>query len=167
MIQPQTALREIALEDAEFMAQLVSNPAVIQYLPGLIDDKDALAQWIMGLGSSDHEYMITLADGGTRIGESSLTVQGDSAEIGLMIMPEYWRQGYGMEVIVQLTAFAENLHVTKLTATTARENKAAIGLLEKCGFNRQTQGWMVMITPEEPEDKPPEGLAILQFLKKV
>ena len=78
------------------------------------------------------------------IGECGLVENDDgSGEIGIMLFPEYWRKGYGMAVIGQLTMLAEKLNVKTLIATTSRMNKRCIGLLQKAGFVQCAVGWMI------------------------
>lgn len=74
-----------------------------------------------------------------------------SGEIGIMLFPEYWRKGYGMAVIRQLTTLAEEMGLQTLIATTSRMNKRCIGLLQKAGFVQCAAGWMIS---EEKIDVP-------------
>ena len=108
------------------------------------------------------EYIITIEETGEEIGECSLTQQSDSAEIGFMLFPKYWLQGYGTEVVTSLIEIARDMKLKELTATTDARNKAAIRLLEKCGFKKQKHGWMVVI-PEGEESKVSGGQNIIQF----
>ena len=121
-----------------------------------------LISWIQSLRPSDHEYIITIEETGAEIGECSLTKQGDSAEIGFMLLPKYWLQGYGTEVVTSLVEIARDRRLNELTATTDARNKAAIRLLEKSGFKKQKSGWIVMI-PEGEESKVGGGQNIIQF----
>lgn len=156
------SLREINTEDADFMLRLVSDSKVTRFLPGLIQDREMLISWIQSLRPSDHEYIITIEETGEEIGECSLTKQGDSAEIGFMLLPKYWLQGYGTEVVTSLVEIARDMRLNELTATTDARNKAAIRLLEKCGFKKQKSSWIVMI-PEGEESKVGGGQNIIQF----
>ncbi|MBR1707774.1 MAG: GNAT family N-acetyltransferase [Clostridia bacterium] len=100
------------------------------------------------------------------VGECSLTKQGESAEIGFMFLPKYWHQGYGTEVVNSLIDKAQTMKIKELTATTDERNRAAIHLLEKCGFQKQRSGWMVML-PEDEDDKMGEGQNIILFRKEI
>ena len=160
------SLREINTEDADFMLRLVSDSRVTRFLPGLIQDREMLISWIQSLRPSDHEYIITIEETGEEIGECSLTKQGDSAGIGFMLLPKYWLQGYGTEVVTSLIEIARDMKLKELTATTDARNKAAIRLLEKCGFKKQKHGWMVMI-PEGEESKGDGGQSIIQFQRSL
>ena len=160
------SLREINTEDADFMLRLVNDPKVTRFLPGLIQDREMLISWIQSLRPTDHEYIIAIEETGEEIGECSLTKQGDSAEIGFMLLPKYWMQGYGTETVTSLIEIARDMKLKELTATTDSRNKAAIRLLEKCGFKKQKYGWMVMISEDE-ESKSDGGQNIIQFQRSL
>lgn len=155
-------LRDITEDDADFMLRLVSDPMVTRFLPGMIQDREMLLSWIQSLGSEDHEYIVRIEETGEEIGECSLTKQGDNAEIGFMLLPKYWLQGYGTEVVTSLIEIARDMRLKELTATTDAGNRAAIHLLKKCGFKQQKNGWMVVI-PEGEESKIDGGQSIIQF----
>ena len=125
-----------------------------------------LISWIQSLRPTDHEYIIAIEETGEEIGECSLTKQGDSAEIGFMLLPKYWMQGYGTETVTSLIEIARDMKLKELTATTDSRNKAAIRLLEKCGFKKQKYGWMVMISEDE-ESKSDGGQNIIQFQRSL
>lgn len=156
------SLWEINTEDADFMMRLVSDRKVTRFLPGLIQDREMLISWIQSLRPTDHEYIITIEETGEEIGECSLMKQEDSAEIGFMLLPKYWLQGYGTEVVTSLIEIARDMRLKELTATTDARNIAAIRLLEKCGFKKQKHGWMVMISEDE-ESKSDGGQYIIQL----
>ena len=160
------SLREINTEDADFMLRLVGDPKVTRFLPELIQDREMLISWIQSLRPTEHEYIIAIEETGEEIGECSLTQQSDSAEIGFMLLPKYWLQGYGTEVVTSLIEIARDMRLKELTATTDARNKAAIRLLEKCAFKKQKRGWMVTI-PEDEESKSGGGQSIIQFQRSL
>ena len=135
------ALREINDQDIDTLMELTGNPDVIKYLPGMIQDRKYAEQWIAGLSSDDHEYMIL--HGNTVIGECSLTVRNNSGEIGLMLFPEYWRHGYGTETVILLMNMAKELCLQEVTAVTSPKNGACVALLQKLGFTTQAIGWVL------------------------
>ena len=100
-------LRKIVTDDIDTLLALTGNPEVIRHIPGMIQDREYATSWIAGLTQYDHECMILLD--GSVIGECSLTVKGDSGEIGLMIFPEFWRKGYGTETVRLLMDMAISL----------------------------------------------------------
>ena len=134
-------LRTITERDMDTLIELTGNPDVIKYLPGMIQDRKCAEQWIAGLTSNDHEYMILCGD--TVIGECSLTVRNNSGEIGLILFPEHWRHGYGTETVNLLMNMAKELRLQEVTAVTSPKNEACVGLLRKLGFTSQAIGWML------------------------
>ena len=159
-------LRAITVDDADFMMQLVSDPKVKRFIPGMIRDREMIVSWVQSLGLADHEYIVQIDGTDESIGECSLTEQGESAEIGFMLLPKYWRQGYGTEVVNSLIDKARAMNLKELTATTDERNRVAIRLLEKCGFQKQKSGWMVML-PEDEDGKMGEGQSIILFRRGI
>lgn len=159
-------LREINADDADFMMQLISDPKVTRFIPGMIQDREMLVSWMQSLDFADHEYIVQIDGTDENIGECSLTEQGESAEIGFMLLPKYWHQGYGTEVVNSLIDKARAMNLKELTATTDERNRAAIRLLEKCGFQKQKSGWMVRLSEDE-DDKMGEGQNIILFRRVI
>ena len=140
-------LRKLTASDVDDLLAINLNSDVTKYIPFMIQDRDTLLSWIKGLGPADHEFMILLphpdGKGFEIIGECSLDGNG---EIGLMILPEYWRQGYGTDTVKQLIQIAHDLGMKAVTAQTEPENKACVGLLRSLGFTTKGMGWFI------PED---------------
>ena len=157
-------LRKLTVNDVDDLLLIARNPDVTRYIPGMIQDRETFMSWINGLRDSDHEYMVlkatdtnqkvfggnvnntTEVNGPTDdiiIGECSLDGSG---EIGLMLLPEYWRQGYGTATITELIRIATSLGMEKITAQTSSENTACVGLFHSMGFTTCGMGWMI---PEE------------------
>ena len=142
-------LRKLTASDVDVLLAINLNPDVTKYIPFMIQDRNVLLSWINGLGTTDHEFMIlTSSDPSSNgpvaeeqiIGECSLDGNG---EIGLMILPEYWRQGYGTDTVKQLMQIAHDLGMKAVTAQTDPENKACVGLLRSLGFTTKGMGWFI------------------------
>ena len=157
-------LRKLTVNDVDDLLLIARNPDVTRYIPGMIQDRETFMSWINGLRDSDHEYMVlkatdadqkvfdgnanntTKVNGSTEdiiIGECSLDGSG---EIGLMLLPEYWRQGYGTATITELIRIATSLGMEKITVQTSSENTACVGLFRSMGFTASGMGWII---PEE------------------
>lgn len=159
-------LREIATDDADFMMRLVSDPKVTRFIPGMIQDREMLVSWVQSLGTADHEYIVQIDGTDELIGECSLTEQGETAEIGFMLLPQFWHQGYGTEVVSSLMDKARAMKIKELTALTDERNRAAIRLLQSCGFAKEKSGWMAML-PESEDGEVGSGQNIVQFRRSV
>lgn len=144
-------LRKLCVEDVAFMLRLVHDSETTKYVPGLIDDPAMMRSWILDLGPDDHEYIVSLTENGTPIGECSLTMRGTIGEIGIMLLSSHWGKGYGTETISCLVEAARSCKAEEVVATTDAENGAMIHILEKLGFYRQQTGWMLRIREDEAE----------------
>ena len=51
-------LRPLEMIDSDFMLELVNDPEVTKYLPGLIHNRQMMLSWIKSLDDSSHEYII-------------------------------------------------------------------------------------------------------------
>ncbi len=73
-----------------------------------------------------------------RAGLSNRTLNediGEQTEIRFALLPEFWNQGFGHEIISILQKFAfENLHLDYLVASTLSSNPKSFNLLCKFGF---------------------------------
>ena len=151
-------LRKLAISDVDDLLTINLNPDVTKYIPFMIRDRNDLLAWINSLSPADHEFMILLPHPDDTdseiIGECSLDENG---EIGLMILPEYWRKGYGTETVKQLMQLAEDLGLEAVTAQTDPENKACVGLLRSMGFTAKGMGWFI---PEEAMLVPEAGMKL-------
>ena len=149
-------LRKLAISDVDDLLTINLNPDVTKYIPFMIRDRNVLLSWINSLSPADHEFMILLPHPDDTdseiIGECSLDENG---EIGLMILPKYWRQGYGTDTVKQLMKIAHDLGMEAVTAQTDRENKACVGLLRSMGFTAKGMGWFI---PEEVIHTPEAGI---------
>ena len=162
-LQDAVTLRPLAPSDIDLMMELVNDQRVTRYLPGMITDRKMMESWLSSRGKGAHEYVVLAGD--QEIGECSLDVYGDSAEAGLMLLPDHWGQGYGTKVLELLKDIACGINVTAMRATTDRKNTAAVRLLMKSGYQQQKSGWMVRISDEG--DDLSEGQEILLFTKKI
>ena len=66
----------------------------------------------------------------------------------------------------RLVEKSRGMGIGELTATTDSGNKAAIGLLEKCGFKKQKSGWMVRIS-EDADAGLESGQTVIQYWRSI
>ena len=148
------SFRKLTADDLSFMLTLTGAPGVVRYLPGMITDESMMRQWISALRADENEYLISLSDTDEPIGECSLTPNADSlsCEIGYMLLPKYWDQGFGTETACWLLNTAKALGFQRITATTHSQNGASIRILNKLGFQKSAIGWMLIDTPTDLRD---------------
>ena len=148
------SFRKLTADDLSFMLTLTGAPGVVRYLPGMITDESMMRQWISALRADENEYLISLSDTDEPIGECSLTPNADSfsCDIGYMLLPKYWDQGFGTETACWLLNTAKALGFQRITATTHSQNGASIRILNKLGFQKSAIGWMLIGTPTDLRD---------------
>lgn len=79
----------------------------------------------------------TLILEGSAIGSVDLSlIQAGSAELGFLLRPDHWGMGLASEAVSTVVAYGlGTLGLTRLAAVVQAENRAAVRVLEKSGFN--------------------------------
>lgn len=141
---PRLILRKLTLEDADFIFELVNEPAFIEFIgdKGVRDFAGAgkylregpLASYAKhGFGL----WLVALKDGGTPIGMCGL-LQRDTLEhpdLGFALLTYHGGKGYAFESAAAVLDHGRNiLKLGTIVAVTAPENSASIRLLDKLGF---------------------------------
>lgn len=82
----------------------------------------------------DGYYFIVEADG-KKIGTCcAFPDAAGTYDIGYCLHRDYWRQGYGSEMLKLLIAWVSQMGGRRITAEAADANTASVALLRKCGF---------------------------------
>ena len=86
--------------------------------------------------SSDGYYLVVeLNDSHKLIGTCCMFPDENNIyDIGYCIHKDYWKCGYGSEVIEAILAWLRERDVHKVTAEVAKDNSASCALLKKFGF---------------------------------
>jgi ribosomal-protein-alanine N-acetyltransferase len=137
-------LRQLSLNDAEFILELLTEPSFIRYIgdKGVRNLADA-RRYIREGPMQSYErngfglYLVELKENGTPIGISGLlrreTLPG--ADIGFAFLPGYWSKGYAVESAAAVMKYArEVLHLDQILAITSPDNDASAKLLGKIGL---------------------------------
>lgn len=136
-------LEPLVASDADHLFPIMGDPEVMAYwdVPE-IDDPDIVAAIVqsqvdaMAAGKALHWAMRTLADG-LFVGSCDLSEIDRwhrRAEVGFMLGREAWGQGYALEAMTTVVAFAAASGLRKLTARTHLGNRRSEALLQKLGF---------------------------------
>ncbi|MDQ3472786.1 MAG: GNAT family N-acetyltransferase [Acidobacteriota bacterium] len=151
-------LREITINDAEFLLGLLNEPSFVQNIgdkkvrtiedAGLYALNGPIASYKQhGFGL----YLVALKGTGEPIGICGL-VKRDSlpdADIGYALLPAYWRKGYALEATTAIKRHAFTvLGHQQLLAIVNPENASSIRVLEKIGLKFKR---MVRMSPDAPE----------------
>lgn len=140
-------LRKLQPSDAEQMLALRSDQRVMQHVPRplakSIDDATALIELINGMVAANEavQWAITLKGEDQFIGLIGfwrIVKEHHFAELGYMILPEYWGKGLISEAIGTALEFGfGTLDLHRVEAITRPQNIASIRALEKNGFVRE------------------------------
>lgn len=144
---PRLTLRKVTPKDAEDILYLRSNQDVMKYLdrPSMKDLEEA-GTYIRKM-EDDYEqnnginWMITLTGEDKVIGTIGFwrfDKPNHRAEIGYMLLPEYWGKGLATEAMMAALTYAfEALKCHSIEANVNTENEASKKLLLKMGFQQE------------------------------
>jgi RimJ/RimL family protein N-acetyltransferase len=152
-------LRELDLDDADFILELLNEPGFIRHIgdKGVRTLADAAEYILRGPRDSYDEYgfglyAVSLGDG-TRIGICGL-VRRDGLmdpDVGFAFLSRYWGQGYAVEAAAAVLDHArEVLELNRVVAITAVDNLKSIAVLERLGL--EFEG-LIRLTDDGPELK--------------
>jgi len=144
---PRLKLRELTVDDAEFILGLVNEPSFLANIGDkgvrtLDDAKEFILDgpWKRGQRRGYGQFMVELKPDGTPIGVCGLLYRKalDVTDVGCAFLPPYWRQGFAYEAASAVMKYGRStLGVKKIVGLTSEENLASIGLLEKFGMTFQ------------------------------
>jgi [ribosomal protein S5]-alanine N-acetyltransferase len=139
-------LRPLSEVDTAEIFPLMDDPEVMAYwdMPE-IDDPDVVAEIVkaqvagMAAGDALHWSIRATGDGGF-IGccdLSEIERRHKRAEVGFMLGHGAWGQGYALEAMQAVVAYAATSGLRKLTARTHLGNRHSESLLEQLGFKEE------------------------------
>jgi ribosomal-protein-alanine N-acetyltransferase len=136
-------LTPVVAEDAQKIFPLMADAEVMAFWDvGEIDDPDVIANIVAGqvdemaAGRGVYWTLHTL-DGGQFIGTcdiSEIDRRHKRAEVGFMLGREAWGQGYALEAMQAVLAYAATQGLRRLLARTHLGNRRSETLLTKLGF---------------------------------
>jgi ribosomal-protein-alanine N-acetyltransferase len=139
-------LEPMTEDDAVDVFPLMDDPEVMHYWDSPeVDDPDVVAEIVrsqvaaMAGGTAIYWSMRTL-DGANFIGVSDLSEidrRHRRAEVGFMLNRDAWGQGYAMEAMRTVCAYAAVSGLRKLVARTHLGNRRSETLLAKLGFKEE------------------------------
>jgi [ribosomal protein S5]-alanine N-acetyltransferase len=147
-------IKPLALNDAEFMRELMNSPGWIKFIGdrNLHTQTDAV-NYIQKILNNDNYTCLVFKIKETEIPIGIVTIiKRDNLEhhdIGFALLPQYGKLGYSFEASKKVLdeLLTSQLH-TKILAITVKDNDKSISLLEKLGFNfieEKTQDNEVML----------------------
>ena len=144
---PRLVLRQLSLDDAEFILALLNEPSFIRYIgdKGLRGLDDARRYLVDGPINSYEQngfglYLAELKENGAPIGISGLVKRDtlSDPDIGFAFLPQYWSRGYAVESAAAVMDYARDvLALERVLAITSPDNEASARLLGKIGLQFQ------------------------------
>ncbi len=144
-------------EDADIAHRLLEDPEVMRYVGDPITAqqvKDNMAKNVRrGAGGRIGIWCVTRKDTGEKIGDCVLlplpiesdtvdwdqltpdSYPSDEIEVGYLLVPAAWGQGFATELCARLLRFAfEETTLPRITAVTDPDNANSQHVLQKCGL---------------------------------
>lgn len=139
-------LQPLTEADIESVFSLMDDPEVMAFwdIPE-VDDPDVVAQIVrsqiaaMADGAAVH-WSIRRLDDGVFVGTCDLSEihrRHKRAEVGFMLGRDTWGQGYALEAMRAVIAFAATSGMRRLTGRTHLGNRSSEALLQKLGFQEE------------------------------
>jgi ribosomal-protein-alanine N-acetyltransferase len=136
------ALRRWTYADRDAFRTMVADPDLMRHLHDGVpltsaQADDALHETIDRYADGFGDWAIVRREDGLILGESGLTrvPEHDGIEIGYMIAPRYWGQGYATEAAAAVMRYGfDHIKLDRLIALTRPDNERSIRVLEKLGM---------------------------------
>ena len=131
-------LRGFTPEDARFALSIWNDPEMGEYLmdEAMETVSDEYFREIQALGD-DPECCYLIAEDkttGERIGTCSFIPTGDVYDIAYCVHKDFWRQGYGTEIVGGMIGYAKSQGARKVTIFIFSENPGSNAIARKFGF---------------------------------
>lgn len=129
----------VQASDEDHMVRLMGNADVYRYLGGPVDEAIMRKNFakLRERGFNPNEWVIRERRSGASIGWIGLSDHhdGEDTEISYLLLPEWWRQGYGKETVQAILDYAViELALPRVIAETQSANVASCRLLESLGM---------------------------------
>jgi len=133
-------LFKIHESDYEDVKMLYTDERVRQFLGGTIEEPVYKIKFddMCCVENEGLYWVIRQKDDNQFIGVVSLDLHHDgiSTEISYQILPKWWGDGYGTEIVQKVISYAfENLGLTRVVAETQTANKSSCRLLKRVGMS--------------------------------
>jgi RimJ/RimL family protein N-acetyltransferase len=140
---PQTFMREILGNDAEFLLEMMSDPEVMRFYPRPATERD-VREFINRMRTSYRDdgcglWLVVDRERGQPLGRAGLIRQDvngvDEFEIGYMIHRLYWRRGLATEAALAVREYAfRDLRLPRVVSLIRPDNVPSQGVARKLGM---------------------------------
>ncbi len=156
----RTILREVAIDDAEFILDLLNQPSFIRYIGDrnvrtvseardYIENRFRESYKQFGFGM----YAVELKETGTPIGICGFVRRNTlpDADIGFAFLPQYCSKGFAFESASAAMKYGRDvLGLKRVLAITSQNNESSVRLLEKINFKFES---LIKLPPDDEELK--------------
>jgi RimJ/RimL family protein N-acetyltransferase len=149
------SLRQLRVDDAEFILTLLNEPAFLRYIGDKqVRNLDDARQYILTgpVASYDRHgfglYCVELQNSHTPIGMCGLVKRKElpDPDIGFALLSDFWNKGFAFEAAAAVLKYArQRLILQRILAITTLDNEASINLLQRLGFSFQK---VVKLSPD-------------------
>jgi RimJ/RimL family protein N-acetyltransferase len=154
---PRLRIRELTVDDAEFIFGLVNEPSFLENIgdKGVRNLEDARKFILEGPWASHREqgygqFLVELKESGDPVGVCGLLYREalEVSDIGCAFKPRYWRRGYAFEAACAVMEYGRStLGIDKIVGLTSEKNIASIKALEKLGMSFER---LVKMSEDDP-----------------
>ncbi|WP_313112530.1 GNAT family N-acetyltransferase [Aequorivita sediminis] len=142
MLSERLIYNHYTFSDFKDYYKLVSNIEVMKMVTGRPDkEKEARERFENMLNDNVKNpavgrFKVTLRSNASYLGHAKLEMtEKNEAEIGYLLMPEFWGKGYGSEIAQAMVNLGKQMEeIQNLIAIIDPENEASKKILEKQGF---------------------------------
>jgi ribosomal-protein-alanine N-acetyltransferase len=139
-------LRNISLDDADFIVREFSDPLVSKYLVDAepfqsVDEARDMINWYNNESLDHNRWVIINKATGLRLGTCGFHIwdsRNNRVEVGYDLLPENWGKGYMSEALRKAIGFAfDYMNIHRISAHVYKGNARSIKLLRKLGFKKE------------------------------
>jgi ribosomal-protein-alanine N-acetyltransferase len=143
---PRLVLKNISIEDTDFILNEFSNPDVTKYLFDADpfqtpDEAREMIDWYNNDFLDHNRWVIFNKETGLHLGTCGFhnwNIRDNRADIGYDLLPEYWGKGYMSEALPKAIEFAfDTMNLHRICAITYTENTSSMKLLARMGFQKE------------------------------
>ena len=138
-------IRKLTTDDADFILRLVNEPSFLENIgdKGVRDLEDAKrfileGPWAQHGHRGYGQFALELKEDGSVVGVGGLLFREklDISDLGVAVLPEHWRQGFGYEAALAIMEYGRTeLGIDTICGLTSEHNHASIKALEKLGMS--------------------------------
>ena len=132
----------LSTDHYELYSRLVMNEAVMKYITGkALNAEEAEIRFYKAVDATIKNpeagfFIVSSKQDDNLVGVAKLVgIEAKQAELGYMILPEYWGKGFASEMVEFMIRLTRELKLAdELVGIVDPENPASIGVLTKFGF---------------------------------